>query len=259
MNSEKALETAHQVTRGVLESVRQPVDGIVLHGSLASAAYEPGRSDIDLLVVLGEPLQPASKNAVFQAVADLLAPSPTAIDLRFTTRATAAAPSRLPNIDLEIAAHPPDNALQIVAENTTDPDLLNEFAICRAYGRTMHGRTAREMISPVRHDWLLEIADNELATWQRVHAQGYVPTIVPLTACRIWRYATERVFCSKHEAAHWALERAPDCDVIVKAMRAHQGQRDGDLDAATLPQLLTRARDAVAKALARSSSGASRE
>lgn len=180
-----------------------------------------------------------------------MAPSPTALDLRFTTREVAARPPRLPTIVLEIAAHPPHNELEIVADDQADPDLLIEFAVCRAYGRALYGRVPSEMIAPVPHRWLLEIADNELTNWQRIDRLGQSPVMVTLTTCRIWRYANERVFCSKLEAARWALDRTPECTVIAEAIRSHQGRYADAMDESTLPQLLARARNAVAQAQAR--------
>jgi hypothetical protein len=40
-----------------------------------------------------------------------------------------------------------------------------------------------------------------------------------LTACRIWRFATERVHCSKTAASQWALERDPSLCAVEEALR----------------------------------------
>lgn len=251
MNADQAVDTARRAVDVILAIVRQGIDGIVLHGSLASGSYVPDRSDIDLLVVLEAPVSASCKRSILSAVAELLAPSPTALDLRFTTRETAARPPRFPTIALEIAAHPPHNTLEIVADETVDPDLLIEFAVCRDNGRALYGNAPHQMIAPVPHSWLLDVADDELVDWQRIDRHGDSATMVTLTACRIWRYANERVFCSKAEAARWALDRAPACSVIAEALRSHQGQHAKALDESTLPQLLAHARDAVAQAVAR--------
>jgi predicted nucleotidyltransferase len=248
MNAQLAFQTAQRVTDVVVEAVAVPVDGVVLHGSLASGAYEPQRSDIDLLCITSEVLSAASKHAVFDAVSQTLEPCPTAIDLRVTSRNVAAAPSRTPVIDLEIAAHPPDNVLEVVNLGATDTDLLNELAVCRAYGRALYGRAADEMIAPVPRRWLLEIADEGLSRWQIVHSSGPVGLIVPLTACRMWRYADEGGFYSKHDAARWVLERAPEHRVVREALFAHEGSQAWDTDAIELRSLLQEARNAVAAA-----------
>lgn len=250
MDAQLALEVAERIASFVAATLGQSVQSIILHGSLESGAYEPGRSDIDLLVVVDTPLEPAVKHKLFQGIRGLLAPSPPFMDLRVVDRTTAGAPPRLPVVDLEIAAHPPSNVLEVVAEGVADADLLVELAVARSSGLAIYGRRSAEVIGPVERVWLLEDADQQLATWQRVHAVGHVGTIVPLTACRMWRYAAEGAFCSKPDAARWVLDRAPDCDIVLEALRAHQGERDPERDCVALAPLLAQARAAVRQTLA---------
>jgi hypothetical protein len=49
-----------------------------------------------------------------------------------------------------------------------------------------------------------------------------------LTACRIWRFGTERIHCSKAAAGRWALERNPSLGAVEEALR----QRTSDPAAA---------------------------
>ena len=83
-------------------------------------------------------------------------------------------------------------------------DLVVELSVCRAHGRSLTGKEAPELIGEVPDEWLMDVGDEVLATWLR---QDYDPAMggafMVLTACRIWRFAEERVHCSKQQAGRW--------------------------------------------------------
>jgi len=70
----------------------------ILHGSLTLGDFTPRRSDIDLLVVVGNPLSDDELAALRDAVAAARDDAPRRLDLRLVTRTTGAVPSRLPRM-----------------------------------------------------------------------------------------------------------------------------------------------------------------
>jgi hypothetical protein len=85
---------------------------VILHGSLTLDDYIPGRSDIDLLVVVDGPLSDAQVAALTEAVARQRPRAPGRVDLRVVTRRVAASPTPAPPMEayLEIT---PGSGLQV--------------------------------------------------------------------------------------------------------------------------------------------------
>lgn len=102
---------------------------------------------------------------------------------------------------------------------TRRPDLVAEFSIARAHGRSIVGHAPEAVIGPVPDDWLIETGDRQLAAWQDLTDDADHAELMVLTACRIWRFATERVHCSKTAAGRWALERDPSLGAVEEALR----------------------------------------
>lgn len=65
---------------------------MILHGSLTLDDYVPGRSDVDLLLVV-DPPSDARLAALAEAMASRRAPPPGPVDLRLVIRQVAASPT----------------------------------------------------------------------------------------------------------------------------------------------------------------------
>jgi hypothetical protein len=66
---------------------------VILHGSLTLDDYVPGCSDVDLLVVIDDPLSDARLAALTEAISSRRAEAPGPVDLRLVTRQVAASPT----------------------------------------------------------------------------------------------------------------------------------------------------------------------
>jgi len=160
------------------------------HGSLALGDYEPGRSDVDLLVISDSPT-----DGVVEAVERQWRVERTNLDLRVVTYAAAAAPRRTPHMVLSVSLT--DEHGLHVERNTSERDLVIEFSLCRQLGHT-------DVIGPVPDEWVDDVGRGVVERWKRI---GYDPPhqeLMALTACRIWRFREERIHCSKRAAAAWA-------------------------------------------------------
>jgi hypothetical protein len=82
------------------------------------------------------------------------------------------------------------------------PNLVVEFSIVRAHGRSVVGATPSAVIDPVPDKWVLAEGKRQLAAWERLTDDEAHAELMVLTACRIWRFGAEHVHCSK-EAGRW--------------------------------------------------------
>jgi hypothetical protein len=90
----EALRFAQTLARACAAALGQTVAGVILHGSLTLEAYVPGHSDVDLLMVVDEPLSDAQLAALTEALAGHGPRAPGPVDLRVVTRQVAASPTR---------------------------------------------------------------------------------------------------------------------------------------------------------------------
>jgi hypothetical protein len=64
-----------------------------------------------------------------------------------------------------------------------------------------------------------------------------------LTPCRIWRFAVERVHCSKGAAGRWALERDRSLSAVEEALRQRTRDPAAAIGEAGIRPVLARARE----------------
>lgn len=245
--AEAALRFANTLARAFAEAVGETVAGVILHGSLTLDDYIPGRSDVDLLVVVSDPLSDAQVGALIGAVAAHRRYTPTRVDLRVVTQQVAASPTPAPPMEIYIEI--PRSGAHVNVEELRHPgerDLVVELSMCRAHGRSLLGLAPAQLIGDVPPQWVVDAGDAQLADWQAIGDDPPYAELTVLTACRVWRFAEERRHCSKTAAAAWALSRDPTLQVVRDALdqRRHGSKRT--LDATQIAQLLTNVRARIA-------------
>jgi hypothetical protein len=186
------------------------LDGIVLHGSLALGDYAPGRSDVDLLAVVARPLSDEEFACLMDAIAAEATAPPAPADVRVVTRNVAASPTRAPEMEVAIEITPgKDTPFKVERGHPGERDLVIEFSLCRAIGRSLAGSAPASLIGDVPPAWVVDVGDAQLARWQAIGDDPRHAQFTVLTTCRIWRFAEEGRHCSKPSAARWALARDP--------------------------------------------------
>jgi hypothetical protein len=200
-----ALGFAHGLAYGCAQALGRALVSVILHGSLTLGDFTPGRSDIDLLVVVDAPLGD-ERLAVLQEAVE-----------RVVTRATAASPPPLPVLEAAFEVRPGKDTE--VTRRVAEPDLIAEFSIARAHGRRIVGAAPEAVIGTVPVEWLRDVGDRQLALWQRLTDDADHGELMVLTACRIWRFSAEGVHCSKAAAGCWALHRDPSLRAVEDALR----------------------------------------
>ena len=218
------------------------VVAVILHGSLTLGDFVPGRSDVDLLAIVEEPLD-NEQLAALRTTLDR--PAPTRVDLRVVTRATAASPTRTAVLDAGFVMRP-GKELDPEVRAAHEPDLLAELSIARAHGRSIAGRPPASVIGPVPAEWLMAIGDRQLAAWESLTDDTRYAELMVLTACRVWRFAAEGVHCSKTAAGRWALARDPTLTAVAESLRQRTVDPDSAIGEDGIARILARARRELA-------------
>jgi streptomycin 3"-adenylyltransferase len=194
----------------------QDLVGIYLHGSLAMGSYYRPKSDIDVLVVVREPLDVSRRRAVAESVARLAADRPTVgfVELSVIT-ATAARDVPVPMpYEVHYSEEWHDRIVAGVADYEgvrTDLDLLAHVTHLTQRGVALRGRPVAEVFGVPPWSAFLDavLAD---ARWL-LHGDHLVetPYYGVLNICRVLQLLTEddgRVH-SKEEGGEWALSNLP--------------------------------------------------
>jgi predicted nucleotidyltransferase len=232
----RALAFAARLASRCSDVLGDALESVILHGSLTLDDFMPGRSDIDLLVVVDGHLG----NAQLAALRDVV-DVPSRVDLRVITRTSAASPARAPVMEAAFTLRP--GKAPAVETRIAEPDLLVELSIARAHGRSIVGSAPEAVIGPVPDDWLIEIGDRQLAAWEDPTDDADHAVLMVLTACRIWRFATERIHCSKTAAGRWALERDPSLGAVEEALRQRTSEPAAPIGEEDVARLLALVRD----------------
>jgi hypothetical protein len=213
--------------------------GLYLHGSLAYGDFNPSSSDIDFLVVTGNPLSTSTFLALKEMHSRLFQSG-----LAWSQKLEGA---YVPAADLchYDAAHLPipwlgsdgHFALEVIGR---DWDI--QRWILREKGLVVAGPSIRELIDPINPQDLKEAVLESLRGWwspplpspERFESPDYKAYGV-LTMCRSLFVLRKGRIASKPEAARWALEAYPQWDGLIrKALDWQDGKNleilDGTFD-----------------------------
>jgi len=243
--SAEALQFAEDLANACFGVLGTAVAGAILHGSLVLGGYVPGRSDVDLLVVIDDGLGDEQVEAIEAVVADCVPNAPGRVDLRFVSRAEAAAPSEMPLLDLGVELSAELEGGYRLDRHVPERDLVVEFSMARADGHNIIGPPPDRLIGAVPDEWVLKVADAQLSDWQRIGDDPAHAELTVLTACRTWRYALESRHCAKVEAGEWALEQDPTLDVVRDALRQRSVDSTASIDPVGIQALLGHVREIV--------------
>jgi hypothetical protein len=121
---------------------------VILHGSLTLDDYVPGRSDVDLLVVIDDPLSDARLAALTEAMASRRAEAPGPVDLRVITRQVAASPTPAPPMEAYLRLTPGSGVRLEERRHPGERDLAVELSVCRGCWRWCGRGSPRHATTP---------------------------------------------------------------------------------------------------------------
>jgi hypothetical protein len=209
------LEVATRLACDVGTILGDKLVAAIVHGSLVLDGFVPGQSDVDLLIVVTDPPLEGDVSALRDAVVA----ARSRVDLRVVTEETASAPTVSPLLEVGI------DATHSHVDSGVERDLLVELSLARAHGRSLIGPPPEEVLGVVPDDWVVDYGDELLGQWQDRIGKVEQTDQMTFAACRIWRFAAERVFCTKAAAARWALARDPSLVAVREALAGHRPAR----------------------------------
>ena len=187
--------------------------GIYLHGSAAMGCFHPGKSDIDLITVVGRPLSDPVKKAYMDMVVrcNALGPAkgiemsvvlrevckpfvyPTPFELHFSAG------------HLEWYQRDPDDYIKRM--NGEDKDLAAHFTIIINRGRCLYGAPVRDVFAEVPGRDYMDSIWNDVANAPEDIAKDTM--YLTLNLARVMAYQEEGLILSKKEGGEWAAVNLP--------------------------------------------------
>ena len=219
------------LTGSVVDIVGGGIRSVILHGSLATGGFRPGRSDIDLLVVVDSGLSDPQIDALEAMVRQADVGGAAGIDLHVVMADVAGAPPRTPPLELHVGRYDWTSfGVEVTRRVAAAPDLIVELSTARADGRALYGAEPPDVIGPVPALWITERGRHWLTVWQSLTDDAENAAFMVLTASRIWRFAVEGVHCAKTEAGEWALVRDPSLSAVRQALHQYQSAPAAPID-----------------------------
>jgi Nucleotidyltransferase domain len=201
---ERAQRYLEEIAYRLTESLGDRLMGVAAIGSYALDAYVPGRSDLDLLVVIDRPLTVADWDAVVDLCSHESLPCPARkLELVAYTRPQVAAPRRNQRWELNLNTGPG------VSHAGFDPMaeswhwFVLDLAQAREHAVPLYGPHPRELVGEVKEELIVDALSASVA-WYALHEPG-APLL--LAAARAWHWHARRKWVSKADAWRWVSEK----------------------------------------------------
>ena len=212
------------------EILKENLVGIYLHGSAVMGCFNPDKSDIDLIIVVNEPMTDSVKRNYMDMVVKLNADGPSkGIEMSVVTK-DACNPFVYPTpFDLHFSvAHldwyksNPDDYIQKM--KGTDKDLAAHFTIIKNRGKCLLGASIAEVFADVpKADYLDSIYDDIADAVDDIPDNTMYLT---LNLARVLAYKQDSLILSKKEGGEWALKNLPKeyHAIIETALKEYAGK-----------------------------------
>jgi streptomycin 3"-adenylyltransferase len=205
--------------------------GAYLHGSLAMGSFYRPKSDIDVLFVVEDRLDPDSRRDLAEVLCDCSDGAPAIGDLEVSViRRSDARNFRQPlpyevHLGENLKASLRDGSFDFTRERT-DPDLAAHCTAVRARGVVLRGQPIGEVFGPVPSSANRSAILGDLAWILEDDHMIESPYYGVLNCCRVLELTStgwNGVF-SKEEGGEWALEHLPEQyhPVVAQALACYR-------------------------------------
>jgi streptomycin 3"-adenylyltransferase len=209
--------------------------GIYLHGSLALGGFQPGRSDIDVIVVTAQRIDLETKRRCIELLLRI-SKMPCPLDIRFLVEQDLFPFQQPLPCDLHYSEIWRENYQQELRTGTwkhwndsirRDPDLTVHLTILHRYRICLYGKPIVEALPPVPERDFRDAIIKDVRV-----AQGepfYDPISFVLNACRACAYLHDGAILSKDAGGVWGLAHLPEQDhpLIQQVLALYRGERLG--------------------------------
>ena len=248
--SDAAWAVVDRLSTSIREVLGDDLAALYVHGSLVTGGFIQGKSDLDLLGVVGHDLDGQQADRLLGGFESNLVTMAHDADFRLVTTAVASAPSApgwTPTMAHEVQVRPTSGEpLRAIRGPAVEPDLVVELSQVRTWGRALVGPEPSELIGAVTDEQVVAAGDGHLARWLAIPFDPRVDELMVFTACRVWRFAETGEHVSKADAASWVFAQRPDLEVVAQALARRRGD-DGVITAEGVKELLTTVRQNLAR------------
>ena len=200
--------------------------GAYLHGSAALGGFQPGASDLDLVVVVNDRWQPKLREGVVRVLQESHGSSPgRGIEASVIRDEVAQAGGRRIDFEVHVSTEPNHGRVVDGVGHSGDPDLILHMAVCRQSGIAVFGPDPAAVFADVDPTLLIGQMIDELAWALAGGSEAYAV----LNACRAHYYLECRMFCSKLEGGRWARNRFGASGLIDRSLAVQEGRGDDRL------------------------------
>lgn len=204
--------------------------GIYLHGSAVMGCFQPGKSDIDLLVVVKEEIPDEAKRQFMDMVVELNKQAPAkGLELSIVKENVCnpfiyPTPFELHFSVAHLSWYQSNSQDYIEKMKGTDKDLAAHFTIVYHRGQVLYGKKISEVFATVPKENYLDSIWNDIENAVEEIAEN--PMYLTLNLCRVLAYKRDGLITSKQEGGEWGLKhivRPEFLDLIKAALQEYQG------------------------------------
>ncbi|MCP3739219.1 aminoglycoside adenylyltransferase domain-containing protein [Rossellomorea sp. BNER] len=186
--------------------------GVYLRGSLAMGCYHPEKSDIDLLVVVKEPLSATIKRTLINSLFTIEEEYPQkGLEMSVVKEAVLNPFQHPAPFELHYSnahKHHYINDPELILEGGEDRDLAAHVTIIKHRGRCLIGLPIQHVFGEVSSkDYLDSIIFDIENAGEQVWKD---PLYYILNLCRVLFYIRDKGIASKKEGGEWGRENLPD-------------------------------------------------
>ena len=210
MNTEDFLNKYVERSRDILKG---NLTGIYLHGSAVMGCFNPEKSDIDLIVVVNEPVTDAVKKEYLDMVVEMNASGPVkGIEMSIVLK-DVCSPFVYPTpFELHFSVghldwyrrDPDDYVLKMKG---TDKDLAAHFTIIKHRGRCLYGTPIADVFAEVPKADYMDSIFEDIADAKKDISENTM--YLTLNLARVLAYKNDGLVLSKKEGGEWAFGHIP--------------------------------------------------
>ncbi|MBQ1255887.1 MAG: DUF4111 domain-containing protein [Clostridia bacterium] len=221
------------------EVLRENLTGIYLHGSLVMGCFHEKKSDVDLLVVVNNPMSMEQKRAYLEKIIRLNEHAPAkGIEMSVVLKSDMMhfhhpAPFEMHFSNAHLKDYKADPEGKLLSLCGTDRDLAAHVTILRRFGKTLFGEEIPRVFSDVSRKDYLDALMYDIENAPEDILEN--PMYTTFSLCRILAYAAAGEVLSKKDGAMWFIQREKEeyHEIVRSAIRAYETDEDMIADSET--------------------------
>lgn len=211
------IETENVINKFVKESqeiLKDNLTGIYLHGSVVMGCFNPEKSDLDLIVVVNEPLQDDVKRKFMNMVIEVNEAGPAkGIEMSIVTKDVCKpfvypTPFEMHFSEMHLGWYKDDPQDYVRKMKGTDKDLAAHFTIIGKRGKCLWGQPIEEVFAPVPKADYMDSIWEDIADAREDILDNTM--YITLNLARVLAYKNDGLILSKKEGGEWAIKNVPE-------------------------------------------------